>query len=256
MDPFVEACKNGDLATVSNCLTKGENNFRGGLGNACYGNSLNHLQIAEIMLSKGADSNFGLAFSCLLGNRKMVELMISKGANKWNFSFSYACRGGHLDIAESMISKGANDWESGAAEACRHGHKEIVELMISKGANNWNYHLLNACRGGHPGIVILILSKGANNLNQALGCAFATAHYDIVSILLTHGATHGFTNNAVILKTLTENHNLPLSTLQRIDGDVYNQMCYKYKNTDSLVVSVVPVVDLSRIVSKYLIKFS
>ena len=49
--------------------------------------------------------------------------------------FFVACLVGHKRLAELMIVKGADHWNDGLAAACQGGHKELVELMIAKGTS-------------------------------------------------------------------------------------------------------------------------
>lgn len=103
-----------------------------------------------------------LAHACLEGNKKMVELAISKGANDWDWGLTNACRGGHKEIALLMISKGATCLKWGLIIACGEGHKELAELMISKGANNLQAGLEHACMKNRKALVLLMIEKGAN----------------------------------------------------------------------------------------------
>ena len=105
--------------------------------------------------------NHGLYGVCEGGHKHLVELVIAKGANKFNNALSYACLGGHKDLVELMITKGADNWKIGFSNACLGGHKDLVELMIAKGADNWNLGLENACYGGYKELVEFMITKGA-----------------------------------------------------------------------------------------------
>ena len=50
-----------------------------------------HLDMADLMISKGADMNKGLYGACYGGHFEMVDYIISKGANHWNCGLSAAC---------------------------------------------------------------------------------------------------------------------------------------------------------------------
>ena len=51
--------------------------------------------------------------ACYRGNIDLVNLMIEKGANRWNYGLYGACRGGHIDIVNLMIKKRRKMAESG-----------------------------------------------------------------------------------------------------------------------------------------------
>lgn len=123
-DAFLIACKNGDKKFVTEWIDRSPYDCIWGLEYACLGNSPDH--------------------------REIVELLISKGANNWHTGFMSACEGGNRKIIELMISKGVKDWRRGLVRACAGGHREIVELMIAKGAYYyWNQGLAEACQSGH-----------------------------------------------------------------------------------------------------------
>ena len=107
--------------------------------------------------------NEGFATACATGQQKLVQLLITQGANDWNRGLGASCRGGHEVLVRLMITRGANDWNWALTGACRSGRQELVQLMITKGANNWNGALYYACAESHQDIVQLMISKGANH---------------------------------------------------------------------------------------------
>ena len=123
-----------------------------------------NIDVANLMISRGAnDWNGGLSGACKGGHLELAKLMISKGANNWNWGLRGACEGGHLELAKLMISHGANDWNWGLRGACGGGHLELVNLMIFHGANDWNHGLRGACGGDHLELAKLMIYHGANN---------------------------------------------------------------------------------------------
>lgn len=183
----------------------------------------------------GENWNDRLARACESGNKKAVELTISKGARDWNAGLSRACFAGHREIVELMVTKGTIDYNWGLASACLGGHREIVNLMISKGANNWDLALACACRCAQQEIA-----------QQAIG--------SILVILLRKGATNyeclSFHN--INLQTLVEDYNLPLWKVQSINPNSYAHMKRKYERIQSMIGCLIFVADLGCLVSKYL----
>ena len=123
--------------------------------------------------------NLYFKYSCSVGNRDLVNLMIERSANNWNYGLNGACFGGHLDIANFMIDRGADNWNDGLKYACEGGHLDLAMLMIERGANYWNY-LYYACRGGHRDLAMLMIDQGANDWKDGLFGACEGGHIDLV----------------------------------------------------------------------------
>ena len=92
-------------------LSLGDNvNMNDVLIGACTGS---HLEMAEYAISKGADNldnnlNLGLQTACIYSRRKIVDLLISRGANCLNSGLIFADIYGRKEIVELLISKGIN----------------------------------------------------------------------------------------------------------------------------------------------------
>lgn len=165
---FYDACYEGNIAAVQCCLMQNRKqyNFNLAMENACFGG---HVSIVDLMITKGANKwNDGFYAACCNGNLKLVQLMISKGANEWNYALSGACRGGQIDTMRFLVSRGANDWSAGLCGACYSGNMEIAEYMISKGADFRGEGCINilydACDGFKRGfgsikMIHLVISK-------------------------------------------------------------------------------------------------
>ncbi len=83
---LVIACKNGDIKTLELLFRKGFKDYEKGLGYACI---LGNKEVAELFLSKMNNNlqnyNTGLLSSCVGGNIEIVKWMISKGADDFTF---------------------------------------------------------------------------------------------------------------------------------------------------------------------------
>ncbi len=106
MTSFYDACRNGNIKQVLQCIKE------------------------EII-----DFDFGLISACQGGHKEIIELMIEKGATNFNEGLDNACYGGYIEIVELMIEKGANIFNWGLDSACHNGNKKLVLLMIEKGAD-------------------------------------------------------------------------------------------------------------------------
>ena len=57
----------------------------------------------------------------------------------WNNALPFAFVSGNKEVVELLISKGANNFEEAITHACESGSKEIVDILISKKAYfSWN----------------------------------------------------------------------------------------------------------------------
>jgi hypothetical protein len=122
------------------------------------------------------------------GHRDLVDLCITKGANRWNRALGAASRGGHRDLVDLFIAKGANNLNWALEGASEGGHRDLVDFFIAKGANTWHWALDGASRGGHRDLVDLFITKGATDFNCALKAAIWGGHRDLVDLFITNGA--------------------------------------------------------------------
>lgn len=120
------------------------------------------------------------------GHKDLIELMITKGANI-NYGLEGACRGGRKDIVKLMITRGAKNFDWGLQGACEGGHKDLAELMIAKGAKKFNWGLESACQGGHKDLAELMIAKGANDFNGCLRIAREAGHEDLIKLMKDKG---------------------------------------------------------------------
>jgi ankyrin repeat protein len=94
------------------------------------------MAIVELLLSKGADPNWGISGAAELGHLAIVELLLEKGASLkplekevfLNLGIEGAAMGGHLAIVKLLLSKGA-DPKLGIVIATQQGHLDIIDYI-------------------------------------------------------------------------------------------------------------------------------
>ena len=158
MSTLLEACEEGDLATVEEWVSKGYD--------------VNDNQGGPILLSEAAFN----------GRDHIVRYLLEHGADldkRGRFSSSalhWACRNGHLDVVKTLLSKGADieaEDESGwtpLVRAAMNGHSSVVEKLILTGAPSLVHHkdreghtaLYHAACNDHIQCGILLVEAGAN----------------------------------------------------------------------------------------------
>ena len=160
-----QAVATGDIEAVKRHLNAGTNvnekgkstwiNYRKGTSEIVftplhYAASGNHKEIAELLITKGADVNC----MCIVteetplhfaSSREIAELLIVAGADvnakaKGHTPLHHAAYDGHNEIVELLIAKGAdinpknNQGKTALDEAIEKSHEEIAELLRKHGA--------------------------------------------------------------------------------------------------------------------------
>ena len=104
-----------------------------------------HTEVAELLISKGADIS-PLHFAIYMKEEGKARSLIEGGAdvNKrtpyGTTPLDRAVSGGFKDIVELLIAKGADvnsrdNWDWTPLHSAVYGNKEMVELLITRGAN-------------------------------------------------------------------------------------------------------------------------
>lgn len=133
--------------------------------------------------------NEGLRLAAGIGDRKLVDYFISRGAIDLNWALRKAASGGHKDLVIYLIEKGATDLDGALPGAAYKGNTDIIRYLLSRGATDLSIALYYAAYGGHKDLVIyLIDQEGATDVNRALYGATIQGQKDIVGLLKRYGA--------------------------------------------------------------------
>ncbi|XP_071108542.1 ankyrin repeat domain-containing protein 65-like [Haliotis cracherodii] len=186
------ACSGGDMETVGFVLS---------------------LNVVDIN-SRGWRSMTSVMWAALRGNRDVVELLVSKGANvslvdeDGDNIFHHACSGGYIETVEFVLSLNvvninSRGWRSltPVMRAAWEGHGDVVELLVSKRADvslvdKYGDNILHlACFGGDMETVEFVLSLNVvdidakNNLGEtAADVARDWGHQPVADLLESRGA--------------------------------------------------------------------
>ena len=171
--------------------------------------------IGHINNSHSIVATTALNYASVNGYRKMVELLIEKGADvnqedvEGYTALMLASREGYKKIVELLLENGADvnvkgydmhDNVTALHYASKRGDEEIVKLLIEKGANVNSkdlddytaLHIVSL--NGHDEIVKLLIEKGADvnaktdQDETALMYASEDGYKEIVKLLLENGA--------------------------------------------------------------------
>ena len=147
--------------------------------------TVGNIKLIEEMLGKGANSNFGLTGATIKGDKKLIDYFISLGATNFGTSLLFAAEYNHKDLVDYFINRGARP-ALGLVGAAVGRNDEIFDYINGKYPGNLNRALLSAL----PGSVRYLIRKGANNLNEALISHARHGFLKVVKILVSEGATN------------------------------------------------------------------
>jgi hypothetical protein len=128
-DPYIS----WDLAIFNACESGSINMLNTVLGKYYF---TGRLRINYMVDDHKITLNNCLYQACYKGRYEIVERLL-----KENFTINYnehlyaSCRGGHLKVINLMISKGANNYNLGLSGSLENNHFETADYMVSLGAN-------------------------------------------------------------------------------------------------------------------------
>lgn len=154
-------------------------------GGLTFATQVGDMKLVEKMLSKGALPGFGLMGAAVKGDKKLVDYFIEIGATDLASGLVKAAEYGHKDLVDYFISLGAHP-KYGVIGAGLSRDDDMFNYIISKYPVNLNQALLRA----NFGPIRYLIRKGANNLNQALVSYARRGNLRGVRILLSEGATN------------------------------------------------------------------
>lgn len=134
------ACKNNHMEIIEYLLVQNNGDYKGlnkGLKGAYDGG---HLEIAKLMLEKGANPLAANIRRLFLNNNpdpKIVRFMVENGSSyNANILLNRSCTKGMLDIAKLMVEKGATRFDTGLRHNINGCQNEgIINLMVTSGAH-------------------------------------------------------------------------------------------------------------------------
>jgi len=179
----------------------------------------NNYEMADLLISRGADLQPALCNAATRGNLKAAGFLLDHGA-RVNYQdrsgrtpLHFAARGGKIDIVQLLLDRGASvnaedkDKWTALQVAAKEGYLEVVQLLISRGAevnvankDKWT-PLHEATATGHKEVVEELLSAGAN-VNSAnnkgmspLQMAAQLGQREIAELLIKNRADVNVRNN-------------------------------------------------------------
>jgi ankyrin repeat protein len=166
LEPFKNACSNGDMVKVLFLLEKGNKYLLEGLCSAAEG-----------------------------GHDKIVELLSTmkipnphRGWNVLNLALQSACKGDHASTIQLLIEKGVDYWPSAVAGACEGGHLDLMKKMLQHPAfHDWSFYLQAAAVAGQLHIVKYIMDvENPINVHLVLEATCQAGRFDVAKFLLQY----------------------------------------------------------------------
>lgn len=178
-----------------------------------------HVQIVQLLLSKGAQVNFRaesskctiISYAALKGQAQAIRILLDEGANAEALDYHkrtplfLAAEAGQEDVVKLLvIDEGVNPDPvshgvgSALSQAAKGGHLGVVEFLLSREDvdvnrvfSNRPTALAEAAGQGHVRAVTLLLGRGDVDINLAdkhgrtpLSCAADNGHEEVVRVLL------------------------------------------------------------------------
>ena len=140
---LIEACKKGDLETISSLDVKNQYDWHLALTAALRHDYLEVVtwiaenRVLDIKKNSQLNPNTLLSWAAGVGLLDIVKLAIVKGATEYNYPLCLACDDGHVDIVDHLLERGANP-DEGLYGACTAQNQEMMIYMVGKGAKKCN----------------------------------------------------------------------------------------------------------------------
>ena len=204
-----DAVLSGNINVVIKCLEKGiDADIKNGNGVTLLylAATKNHREIAELLISYGADVNQGLneeygrnplLAAAIENHSELIEMLIANGAKT---GLHLATLQGDINIVRTLlgqqifpINSNRNGGMRPLSLAAMGGHLEVAELLLDKGATlNFLYYrempLYQAVYFNHLEVVDLLIDRGADpDRACALYIAAHQNHLKIVKRLINRG---------------------------------------------------------------------
>ena len=170
---FSRACRYGQRTIVDHLLrmrTEGSHFEIDSIHliDACRGGDIGIVEAVMTICEQEIDEIYwdnAFASTCMSGNLKLIEFMISRGHHDWQAGLDGVCYGGRLEVAKWIIQKGLEqgyrfDWNYALSNINTddvNGNQEIVQFLIDQGATSYGafcrLNFRNACCKGHLKVI-------------------------------------------------------------------------------------------------------
>ncbi len=116
------------------------------------------------MLNDGLDPNLGLFGACQGNKKKLIEIMIAKGANNFNYGLRGAVLSGNKELVLDMINRGGREFDRCLFKVCidyQTTRDECVYKYSDKNDKVFTEEYFKKLYSSRQ-IALLLLEKGAN----------------------------------------------------------------------------------------------
>jgi ankyrin repeat protein len=152
-----------------------------------------------------------------------------------------ACAGGHMKIVRLMLSFGATRYDMGLGAAWSHGHTKIADMMQllleADERLSWSIPLRSACRIGDRAKIDLCLKHNPDREYGLIG-AMRGGHMDIVSEMLPHVANPE-PSNYVGVCVKGGNRDIIKMLIEKDPSMISDVLSYAYLRSDDAMIDFV-----------------
>jgi hypothetical protein len=147
-EAYLGAVRRGDAAAVRSFLDKGmpvDTPFRYGRTALSFVADRGHVEVARLLLERGADANakdtfYGatpLVWALEKGHVEIVRLLLAKGAEGGEQALAEGAAKGNVELVKAgleLAKPTAVELSAALEQAARNDHKEVAELLRKAGA--------------------------------------------------------------------------------------------------------------------------
>ncbi|KAL0488143.1 ankyrin repeat-containing protein [Acrasis kona] len=165
------ACRMGKMDLIEYLLELNANPMDGMKGAFQGGNEFLVKYFIEKLDCKPVQCIHDAAIGCKLS---LVQLVIDAENDQcdWNLGLNGAAIGGSMDIVELMLEKGATKYQESILCATMHNHSKVVELFIDRVPSSVVQEVLVfSCKNDDTTIADLALRRGANITSECISNA-------------------------------------------------------------------------------------
>uniref|UniRef100_A0A6C0JR58 Ankyrin repeat protein n=1 Tax=viral metagenome TaxID=1070528 RepID=A0A6C0JR58_9ZZZZ len=220
-EQFLNACKTGDIATVTRVFEFVDPSVNENLAIG-WASQNGHLDIVKLLLADQRvnpteDNNLAIRGAASSGHVEVVKVLLTdprvdpSAIN--NYAIRYASENGHAEIVRLLLADSRVDPSAYNNEAIRvasqHGQTEIVNLLLTDPrvdpSDSDNEAIRGASENGHTDVVKVLLADPrvdpATEKNESIQLASQNGHVNVVQLLLADPRVDPSDNNneAIVL---------------------------------------------------------
>ena len=158
--------------------------FDKGLYNSAY---TGNIKIMDLMISRGADVNEGLKGACMCNNIPAINYMLARGATNYNAATNSAVKGNSIEALIIMLSLSPSSAGCALKSASKDDRRAIIDMLLEKydlSQKHIDYAFIAACNNNHYDLAEYLLTNTGNNDNPSIDTSDISIPQTMVTTIL------------------------------------------------------------------------